>query len=379
MLELSLLLLIVVLVLISTLVACARWISRSCDTAANDEQTISDHASTQMLILQRRIDELRRIESLSLQHVRDLRCLLTEVYPSHLTSVQRSHIEAGVSEALVGKRVCWELEANDISDRTTLFWEESRDVGGYWLMHTEFPPLFNVICHTYDRRVVFWGQKQLFTASGYIAEAQITWPSLHLLVSGATVHGRPDNRALPVKRVNGTNTETTLSNDPESTRVSFRVPDMESQQYGPAPSYQTAPLTSYSRTLFERAEGLFKIIKRQIGPKAQQYKGSFTAFASSSSETAGKIVIYQQGLGRENGLWPTMSDGVYILVRCNGSSGRAIWQASALWSNTYWERLDPQRTLGIAPKHNERFAYFRLEPEDKIEIVAALLVACSSA
>jgi len=48
-------------------------------------------------------------------------------------------------------------------------------------------------------------------------------------------------------------------------------------------------------------------------------------------------------------------------------------------SSPYSGRLDPRRTLGIAPKHSERFAYFRLEPEDDIRSVAELLAICATA
>ena len=145
------------------------------------------------------------------------------------------------------------------------------------------------------------------------------------------------------------------------------------------PSYQTAPLSEYSSVLRIRAEELFEIVSQQIGRMSKRYKGSFSIFSNSSNETAAKIVIYQRGLGRENGNWPPLADGIYVLVRCNGGAGRAIWNGDLLRSSGYHERLDPERTLGIAPKHHERFAYFRLEAEDEIRAIADLLVVFASA
>lgn len=106
---------------------------------------------------------------------------------------------------------------------------------------------------------------------------------------------------------------------------------------------------------------------------------SFSVFANSSDETAAKIVTYQRGLGRKNGVWPDLADGVSVLVRCNRAAGRAIWDADILRSSPYRQRLDPGQTLGIAPRHDERFAYFRLGSEDDLEGVAALLATCPSA
>ena len=120
-------------------------------------------------------------------------------------------------------------------------------------------------------------------------------------------------------------------------------------------------------------------MREQVGAKAKRYKGSFSVFAESFSETAAKIVIYQKGLGRKNGEWPELADGVYVLVRCNGRAERAIWKAELLRANIYYERLDPRRTLGIAPKRGERFSYFRVQPSDDMRTLTDLLVKCSSA
>lgn len=97
-----------------------------------------------------------------------------------------------------------------------------------------------------------------------------------------------------------------------------------------------------------------------VGQRARRYKGSFSIVAKSSGETVAKIVIYQRGLGRENGIWPVLDDGVYVLVRTGGEVEPLIWQAGTIRSAGFGQIPDPDVTIGIAPKHARRFAYFRI-------------------
>ncbi len=145
------------------------------------------------------------------------------------------------------------------------------------------------------------------------------------------------------------------------------------------PSYQTAPLSEYSSVHGRRALELFEMARQNVGTRGKKYRGSFTIMAGSCSETAAKIIIYERGLGRENGDWPGLQNGIYVLVRLNGVAGNAIWDEGLLVSNAYSGRLDPKRTLGVAPNHSELFAYFRLEPEDDLRSIAELLVMCAAA
>jgi hypothetical protein len=105
-------------------------------------------------------------------------------------------------------------------------------------------------------------------------------------------------------------------------------------------SYQTAPLEEYTAGLRDRAAALFKMVADRAGAsRARQFKGSFSVFATSSDATAAKIVIYEAGKGKMNGDDPGLADGIYVLIRVYGATGR---------------------TIGVAPMHHERFVYFRL-------------------
>jgi hypothetical protein len=97
-----------------------------------------------------------------------------------------------------------------------------------------------------------------------------------------------------------------------------------------------------------------------VGRRARRYKGSYSILAKSSGETVAKIIIYQRGLGRENGAWPVLEDGVYVLVRANGETEPLIWQAETIRSAGAGQPFDSDLTIGIAPKHERRFAYFRI-------------------
>lgn len=60
-----------------------------------------------------------------------------------------------------------------------------------------------------------------------------------------------------------------------------------------------------------------------------------------------------------NGLDPQLADGIYVLIRVSGSGSG--------------------RTIGVAPKHHERFAYFRLSDGQDSDEIADFLAACASA
>ncbi|HWR51215.1 MAG TPA: hypothetical protein VN428_08920 [Bryobacteraceae bacterium] len=126
-----------------------------------------------------------------------------------------------------------------------------------------------------------------------------------------------------------------------------------------APSYQSAPLIDYSPVLQRRAEDLFGRIVQHVGPvKALRYKGSYSVISSSGDHTAAKIVIVEDGKGKVNGDSPPLCEGVYVLIRTQPSKAR-------------------RRTIGLAPKHEERFAYFRFVDGLDLDEVAAFIAACS--
>ena len=147
-----------------------------------------------------------------------------------------------------------------------------------------------------------------------------------------------------------------------------------------AASYQTAPLEMYSgihqtlaRRLYERVAGI-------VGSnRAQEYKGSYSVFASTSEATAGKIIIYESGKGKTNGDWPDLQDGVYALMRANDEIGDKIW--NDLLPIRLPEELQHrtrEQTIGVAPAHSEQFAYV-LVGEDNFEYAVRYLAVCALA
>jgi hypothetical protein len=124
-------------------------------------------------------------------------------------------------------------------------------------------------------------------------------------------------------------------------------------------SYQTAPLADYDAALRGRALDLFHRVEKRAPAKAREHKGSFSLLASASDATAAKILVYEAGKGKMNGHDPQLADGVYVLIRV---------PADAIG-----------RTLGVAPNHHERFAYFRLADQQSLDEMADFIVACAAA
>jgi hypothetical protein len=121
------------------------------------------------------------------------------------------------------------------------------------------------------------------------------------------------------------------------------------------PSYQPAPLADYSPVLRDRAYALFSLVAERVGPaRAKEHKGSYSVTAVSSDAAAAKIMVYEAGKGKLNGDDPGLADGVYVLVRVHRTIGR---------------------TIGVAPWHRERFAYFRLHDEQSLEETADSIAA----
>jgi len=103
---------------------------------------------------------------------------------------------------------------------------------------------------------------------------------------------------------------------------------------------------------------------------AKQYKGSYGILSRSSGVTAAKIVIYQPNLGHENGVLPFLKDGIYVLVRTGEEAGQAIWKSSIVQLLDFAERLSPDSTVGIAPMHDRRFAYFEVTDRGEHDRIA---------
>ncbi len=155
------------------------------------------------------------------------------------------------------------------------------------------------------------------------------------------------------------------------------VPESTAADTNP-PSYQTASLDEYRREFRERAEELFRRVKHQAPPgKTKRWKGSYSILANAGNVTRGKIVIYEKTKGRMNGDWRPMEDGLYVLVRADDEASERIWQALRSDFPHLGNRFHREVTLGVAPKHHERFAYSRVLPADDPADFAGLLALCS--
>ena len=124
-------------------------------------------------------------------------------------------------------------------------------------------------------------------------------------------------------------------------------------------SYQTAPLTEYDPHLFDRAALLFQCAARRVGHRARRHRGSFSVIAASSDATAAKIVIFEAHKGKINGPDPHLVDGVYVLIRLPANA--------------------TGKTIAVAPKHHERFAFFRLHESQDLDEMADFIAACAGA
>jgi hypothetical protein len=126
------------------------------------------------------------------------------------------------------------------------------------------------------------------------------------------------------------------------------------------PSYQTAPLTHYHDSFRKQADAVFEEMCALFGQRAKRHRGSYSVLAKASAEAVAKIVIYQRGMGRENGVFPILEDGVYFLTRIGAGSEPRMWEAKTIRSTDRDQPLDAGATIGIAPRHEKRFAYFRI-------------------
>jgi hypothetical protein len=142
------------------------------------------------------------------------------------------------------------------------------------------------------------------------------------------------------------------------------------------PSYQTVSLAKYSPEFVKLATKVFEHVAHQVGhARARRYKGSFSVRASSGPQTAAKVLIYESNLGTRCGNWPDLRDGVYVLIRVNGEIGDSIW-VNLNKRPDLTRKIDRNNTIGVAPKHQERFAYFRVESECDLEEISALVAVC---
>jgi hypothetical protein len=330
------------------------------------------HGPPEFIHLLKAIQSLGEATFPTLEQLRQVSHLLDVAYPMHLTRLQQKRIETVLPPVVIGKTVSWQLTVHDVDEREHFFSLEGR---GFCVEHVESDPRFKVNCQTSNADVLSLQRGQLVSAYGYISGVEIQWPTLLLMVSSASVHELSNGKMITDASVR-VSSESPRGDDLFLAASEVNTLDNRTSNSLTGPSYQTAPLVEYPEKLQDVAEDLFEAVRPRIGNRTKRYKGSFSLLARSSSETAAKLVIYQRGLGRENGRWPALANGVYVLIRCNGSVGAAIRERGLLSSPHM--RLDASRTIGIAPKHDERFAYYLLEPRDDLGTIAELIIACSS-
>jgi len=139
-------------------------------------------------------------------------------------------------------------------------------------------------------------------------------------------------------------------------------------------SYQTAPLAAYTAKHRQVAEDLYNKIA-QLGARTKRYKGSYSISGKLSQETAAKVVICEEGKGKANGGLDLLS-GVYALVRANGVAGER--NSAMLAENGLLTALSADGTIGVAPRHEERFRYIRVDDTNQNQCLELLRVcACS--
>jgi hypothetical protein len=124
------------------------------------------------------------------------------------------------------------------------------------------------------------------------------------------------------------------------------------------PNHQTVRLDEYDPQWQQLAHDLFKRIGARLSPSQlpqPQPLGSYSILQSGGTERAAKIVLYQAALAK--GSWQPGTDGVYVCSRAEGGPKRA------------------SLTVGFIPKAEERFAFFRLEPTQDLDVMADFIVA----
>lgn len=144
------------------------------------------------------------------------------------------------------------------------------------------------------------------------------------------------------------------------------------------PIYKTARLEQYRGEYLRVAEDVFNRIGRLL-PEVQfeRHLGSFSIFSRQPSDTAAKIIIYQDRLEWTKD-WPRMSEGVYVWVRTNGPVGRAIWDdIMPVELPQIFARMDRNDTVQIAANPQADFAYFPVMAGEDYEELARFLVACA--
>ena len=126
----------------------------------------------------------------------------------------------------------------------------------------------------------------------------------------------------------------------------------------PGPNHQTVRLSQYDPQWQQLAQELYDRVAARVRPTqlAQpQPDGSYSILRSAGHETAAKIVIFESALAK--GPWQPGPDGVYVCLRTPGHPATA------------------NLTIGFKPQQSERFAFFRLEATQGLDVMADFIVA----
>ena len=226
-----------------------------------DERRSLDQGSPQVLELVKSIHSLTSIASPGLEHIRNVGGLLEAAYPSAITTLQQKLIESMLPKALEGKRISWELRVEDVKDSPSIFFYDQRQMGGYWVEHWDHCPSFYVACQTLNAGVRGLGPKQSFTASGCIANVRMQWPLLLMMIPSAEVSYTPNDVTRPPDAVEFAGFEGPGhiygSLIPQREKIEGVDPSRVPATDGP--SYQTVPLSYYSRAFHDRAYELFRL------------------------------------------------------------------------------------------------------------------------
>ena len=146
------------------------------------------------------------------------------------------------------------------------------------------------------------------------------------------------------------------------------------------PVYKTVRLEEYREEYLRVAEDIFNRTGRRL-PEAQlqRHPGSFSILSREPSDTAAKIVIYQERLEWTKD-WPRVSEGVFVWVRANGPVGDAIWEdILPLELPHIFSRMSRVDTVQIAANPQADFAYFPVMAGEDYEELARFLTACAKA
>jgi hypothetical protein len=141
------------------------------------------------------------------------------------------------------------------------------------------------------------------------------------------------------------------------------------------PTYKTAPLVDYEQSFQDVAADLYGLVPARSGGKAE--KGSYSFRLSPfSHETMAKIIIYEKHRGVAMlGELPLRHDGVYVLVRTNGTCADAVWTDISWRVRDFGQRLLRSEGIAIAPHHNETFAFFPVMAGENLSRIAEFISA----